>query len=76
MKTLALLAATVAATVLSACTIVPARPIAYYPPAPVYAAPAVVIAAPPLVTYGPAPRVVYPPRPYFGYGGFRYRRFH
>ncbi len=67
MKTFALLAATVAATALSACTIVPARPVAYYPPAPVYA-------VPPPVVYAPAPVVVYPPRPYFGYGGFRYRR--
>lgn len=67
MKTFALLAATVAVSVLSACTIVPARPVAYYPPVPVYA-------APPPVVYAPAPVVVYPPRPYFGYGGFRHRR--
>ncbi len=69
MKTLALAIAAIAASLAAGCTIVPARPVVYYPPQPV------VIAAPPTVIYGP-PVFVGPPRPWFGYSGYRhYRRY-
>ncbi len=75
MKTLALAIAALAASLAAGCTIVPARPVVYYPPQPVYIAPPVVIAAPPPVIYGP-PLQVGPPRPWIGYGGYRhYRRY-
>jgi hypothetical protein len=76
MKTLALAIAAFAASLAAGCTIVPARPVVYYPPQPVYTAPPVVIAAPPpVMIYGP-PVLVRPPRPWIGYGGHRhYRRY-
>lgn len=68
MKTLALAIAALAASLAAGCTIVPARPVVYYPPQPVYT-------APPPVIYGP-PVLVRPPRPWIGYGGYRhYRRY-
>jgi hypothetical protein len=64
-----ILALAAAAAISAGCTVVPARPVAYYPPGPVYAAPPVAIAAP-QPYYQPAPVVVYP-RPYIGFGWHR-----
>lgn len=75
MKTLALAVAALAASLAAGCTIVPARPVVYYPPQPVVTVPPVVIYGPPPVIYGP-PVLIRPPRPGFGYGGHRhYRRY-
>ena len=75
MKTFALAVATLATSLAAGCTVVPARPVVYYPQQPVIVAPPVLIAAPPPVIYGP-PVLVRPPRPWFGYGGHRhYRRY-
>ena len=75
MKTLALAIATFATSIAAGCTIVPARPLVYYPPQPVITLPPVVIAAPAPVIYAP-PLLVRPPRPWVGYGGYRhYRRY-
>jgi len=75
MKTLALAVAALAASLAAGCTIVPARPVVYYPPQPVVTVPPVVIYGPPPVIYAP-PVLIRPPRPGFGYGGHRhYRRY-
>jgi hypothetical protein len=70
-----ILALCAGAAISAGCTVVPARPVAYYPPAPVYAAPQVVVAAP-QPYYQSAPVVVYP-RPYVGFSlGFGGRGHH
>ena len=75
MKTFALAVAALATSLATGCTVVPARPVVYYPPQPVMVAPPVLIAAPPPVFYGP-PVLVRPSRPWFGYSGYRhYRRY-